>query len=121
MDFAVFIHLLASVPALALGGIILRQPKGTKLHKAAGKTWSGLIIFACLSSVGIRDEEGNFTYIHLLTLWTFFCLLVALRAIKKKKVRLHKRFMIGTFIGLIVAGFLAVATPGRFLHALLFN
>lgn len=121
MDFAIMIHLTASIPAMALGAIILWRAKGTKLHKAAGKTWSGLILIACLSSIGIRDEQGNFTYIHLLTLWTGFCLLVALRAIMRKNIRLHRGFMVGTFIGLMVAGILATVTPGRFLYTVLFG
>ena len=120
-DFAIAIHLMASLPAMLLGAMILWQPKGTKLHRAAGRAWGGLIFIACLSSIGIRDEQGNFTYIHILTLWTGFCVLVALRAIAQKKVRLHRAFMIGTFAGLMIAGSLAVATPGRFLHSLFFG
>lgn len=119
MDFFIGVHLFSSLPAIFLGAYVLARKKGDRLHKALGKTWAGLILLACLSSIAIRDAEGNFTIIHLLTLWTFICIVIALFAIRRKRIRLHRGFMIGTYIGLVVAGVFAVALPGRYLYQLL--
>ena len=147
----------------------MSRKKGDRLHKALGRTWAGLIFLACLTSLGIRDDDGSFNAIHLLTLWTFFCLVVALSAIKlhqlvlvadKNSVALasasqntgqagknpqdqlppviqavfrpfggmpsarfflkcHRGFMVGSCIGLLVAGTLAIFTPGRYLYDIL--
>lgn len=140
MDFNIAIHLAAASIAIPLGAWVLWRPKGDKLHKLAGRTFSGLILIVCISSLGIRDANGNFSYIHLLTLFTFLSIVVALTSIKlraglqlpaggdvkllqvKKEFLLnrHRAAMKGTYIGLIVAGLLAVLMPGRYLHNLFF-
>ena len=151
MDFYVSSHLFVSTLAIPLGVWILSRRKGDRLHKALGRTWAGIILLACLTSLGIRDDDGSFNAIHLLTLWTFVCLVIALSAIKIRQLVLaadkntaqipsvlqavfrpfggtpsagfflnrHRNFMIGSCIGLVVAGGLAIFTPGRFLYDLL--
>ncbi len=138
-------HLLVSALAIPLGAWVLWRPKGDRLHKAAGRAWSGLILLSCMSSLGLREDDGSFSYIHLLTLWSFFCISCALSAIKLRSyalqtatpeaparmlgiklspqllLRRHRNFMVGTYIGLIVAGVLAVLLPGRYLHTLLIS
>lgn len=143
MDFNIAIHLAVSSLAIPLGAWVLWRKKGDRLHKLAGRTWSGLVLISCISSVGIRDENGNFSYIHLLTIFTFLSIVMALTAMKIRAhimqtasagnslqilgvqitpqflLERHRAGMKGTFIGLIVAGILAVALPGRILHEML--
>ena len=117
MNFYIAVHLTASLLAIPLGAWILFRKKGDKLHKASGKTFSGLILISCISSLAIRDSQGNFTYIHILTAWTMICMVVSLLAIKNKNIRIHRGFMIGSFVGLVSAGILAIAMPGRILYS----
>ena len=117
MNFYIAVHLTASFLAIPLGTWILFRKKGDKLHKASGKTFSGLILISCISSLAIRNSQGDFTYIHILTAWTMICMVVALVAIRNKNIRTHRGFMIGTFVGLVSAGIFAVAMPGRILHS----
>lgn len=145
MDFYTQVHLVASFSAIPLGAVILWRRKGDRLHKASGRTWTGLILISFISSLGIRDEYGNFTYIHLLTLWTFLALGIALTCIRMRAVKefsplaqalfkpvggippatalldRHRGFMLGSYAGLVLAGVLAVLLPGQDLHNLVFS
>lgn len=118
--FALSIHLMAVVPAIGLGAIILARPKGTRLHRALGRSWSGLVLIAVLSSLGIRTEQGDFTYPHLLILLTAAFLLLALRAIRKRRIQLHRTFMLCCFTTLLLGEAVGLA-PGQLFHSLLFS
>ena len=68
-----------------------------------------------VSSFWIRElNEGSFSWIHGLTLWTLFAMTAAILSIRKGWVRSHAIWMIGTMIGVAVAGAFALA-PGRFI------
>ncbi len=121
MNLFIGLHLFSALAAMLLGGYSLMRTKGDALHKAVGKTYCGLILLACITSLAIRDENGNFTPIHILTAWTFICIVLALLAIRKKRIGSHRRFMQGTYAGLVIAGVLATAMPGRILHTFLFG
>ena len=73
------------------------------------------MLFLTLSSFGIRElRDGEFSWLHGLTLWTLFCMLVAIVSIWKGQARTHAGFMIGTMSGLLIAGAFAFL-PGRFI------
>ena len=55
----------------------------------------------------------------LLSAWTLIAMSAAIWHIRRGNVRAHKRFMIGTLLGLAGAGLGALA-PGRFVSRLLF-
>lgn len=119
MSMVVVIHLTTALVALALGTTVLLRRKGTASHKAMGRVWVALIVVAAVSSFWIRDlGDGSLSAIHLLSAWTLVGAGIAVAAIRKRKVRRHRGFMIGTFVGLTVAGMLALA-PGRFLGGVL--
>lgn len=118
---AVLIHLVAAVTALALGALNLLRPKGTRTHRRLGWIWVALIAIAALSSFwifGLRHGAGP-SWIHVLSVWTLIALACAIVAIRRGKVRTHKAFMIGVFLGLVGAGVGALA-PGRLLAQWLF-
>lgn len=109
------IHTLAAVLAVAIGGVNLASEKGTKRHKALGWVWMAAMAFVTLSSVFIRElNKGSFSWIHGLTAWTMFCMVVAIVAIRRGDIRTHAGFMTGTMIGALIAGVFALM-PGRFL------
>lgn len=110
-------HLAGAVTALVLGAAQLASPKGTPSHRARGYAWVTLMLGVSLSSFWIMEirEGAGWSLIHLLSVWTLISLGVALWAIRRGNVRLHRGFMVGTFLGLIGAGLGAFA-PDRLLN-----
>ena len=75
--------------------------------------------FVTVSSFWIRElNDGDFSWIHLLTIWTMISMAAAILAIRRGRVRTHALFMAGTMIGALVAGGLAMM-PGRFISEIL--
>lgn len=74
MNLPVTIHLVAAVPALALGVPILVLKKGTPRHKVLGRTWAALTLVTAVSSFWIRtlnpgalfvdSPSGNLDYLR---------------------------------------------------------
>jgi len=117
---AVLLHLGAVLAALAIGVLNLARSKGTRPHRVLGWIWIVLMSAAALSSFwifGIRNGAGP-SLVHLLSVWTLIALACAIYFIRRGNVRAHRAFMIGTFLGLVGAGWGALA-PGRLLPALL--
>lgn len=70
--------------------------------------------WTALSSFGIRElRPGHFSFIHLLFLWTLVSLTVALWAAVTGRGVVHRRWVIGTYAGLVAAGLAAMAFPQR--------
>ena len=113
------LHLAAALLALLLGVVVLSLTKGTKLHKALGRTWVALMLVVAISSFWIVEiGKDSFSVIHLLSAWTLISLALAIWFIRCGNVRAHKGFMVGTFLGLAGAGLGALA-PGRALSTFL--
>ena len=104
---AIAIHLAAALAALLLGGLVLASRKGTPRHRLAGRTWVLLMAATAISSFWIR-HNGHFSWIHLLSVWVLFLLVMAVVSIYKGNVRAHRRSITGTYIGLAVAGTFAL-------------
>jgi len=120
LTFPIALHLAAVLPAVAVGLAQLMLPKGTRSHKALGWAWVAAMAVAAVSSFwifGIRN--GGFSVIHLLSVFVLCNLVAAIWFIRRGNVPAHKKFMVGTLLGLLGAGAGALA-PGRFLHQLLF-
>lgn len=84
--------------------------------------WVILIGIVSISTIwiqAIRDGEG-YSFIHLLSVWTLFAVTMGFIAIRRGQVRRHRSWMIGTFIGLVVAGLFTLA-PGRIIPTYLFG
>lgn len=111
------LHLSAALPAIALGIAVLMRRKGTPSHKLLGWLWVAAMALVAVSSfwiAGIR-ASGGFSLLHILSAWTLLCLALAIGAIKRGRVRAHKGFMLGVFVGLVAAG-LASLAPDRLLY-----
>ena len=113
------IHLAALVPAIAIGVIQLAAPKGTRPHKVLGWIWMVSMLVAVLSSFWIMElrKGAGFSVIHLLSIWVLIAMSCAIWFIRRGNVRAHKRFMVGTLIGVAGAG-MGALMPGRFLSYL---
>ena len=117
------IHLTAALVGLVLGAVQLARTKGTPSHRLIGRVWVAAMVVAAVSSFWIESitHGHGFSYIHVLSVWTLIALTVALIAIRRRNVRLHRGFMVGSYVGLLVAGLGAVAVPGRVLYVFLFG
>ena len=115
------IHLAAVVPAIVIGVAQVSMTKGTRLHKTLGWIWVMAMVVVAVSSFWIMEirKGAGLSLIHLLSIWTLVSLSAAIWFIRRGNVRAHKRFMVGTLLGLSGAGLGALA-PGRFLSILLF-
>ena len=116
------IHLVAALPALGIGAFMLARPKGTPVHKALGRVWIILIVIVSISSIWIQEirDGAGYSFIHLLSVWTLFAVTMGFVAVRRGQVRRHRGWMIGTFIGLVVAGLFTLA-PGRIIPTYLFD
>ena len=115
----IWLHLTTALLALGLGAANLALAKGTLRHRVVGWAWIAAMLYVTLSSFGIRElNDGAFSWIHGLTVWTLFSMFIAVLAIRTGRVRAHAGFMTGTMVGALVAGTFALA-PGRFIGRLL--
>ena len=111
----IWVHFLTAVLAIVLGLINLLSKKGTFQHRIIGWFWLIIMIFVTIPSFWIREiNEGEFSWIHLLTIWTIICMGIAIISIKKGNVRMHAGFMVGTMVGAVIAGGFAMM-PGRYI------
>ena len=74
-----WIHFIAAIFAVILGLINLTSKKGTFQHRILGWSWLLLMTSVTVPSFWIRDlNDGNFSWIHLLTVWTLISMGIAL-------------------------------------------
>jgi uncharacterized membrane protein len=108
------LHIVGALTALAIGTVLLIGIKGTQVHKILGWVWVVAMALTAVSSLFIRQaNHGAVSYIHLLSGWTIVALPMAIYAIKRRKLAMHRRMMTGLFVGgLIIAGLLTFL-PGR--------
>ena len=115
---AVTLHLIATSTAVVLGAIIFSRTKGTSSHRVLGRIWVGLMALAAISSLWIPSFL-HFSWVHLFILVVSVSIPTALFQIRRGRVRAHRSWMIGTFVGLIGAGIGALVGPDRLIGAAL--
>lgn len=119
---AVQIHVGAALTALAIGGFMLARPKGGGLHRTLGWTWVVAMATTAGSSLFLRDlNHGAFSFIHLLSGWVLVALPMAIAAIRRGNVRLHRRMMLGLYMGGLVFTGLLTFIPGRLMWSVFFG
>jgi uncharacterized membrane protein len=119
LTFQITFHIGVALAALGLGAVMFMRAKGTRSHRALGRIWVACLAATALGSFWIR-RDGHFSWIHLLSLWTLFGLAMAVREIRRANVRGHSAWMIGLYVGLVVAGAFTLL-PGRYLGQLVFG
>ena len=107
----ILLHLIAAVPSMILGGVVLARPKGTIVHKLMGRVWIALMLVTAVGSFGIKSQ-GQFSWIHILSVVTIVSIVTGLIAIRNGRRELHLRCMRGAYIGLMIA-FVFTMAPGR--------
>ncbi len=119
MTTLIYFHIATIVPVLLIGPFILFRKKGDKIHILIGRIWAVLMIVSCLTSFGIR-HNGSFSWLHGLAAWTTFCMFAGIYHVRKQNIVKHKRYMIGSYIGVVIA-FIFALRPERLLGSWLFG
>ena len=108
-------HAAGATLALMLGGyLVLRRPKGDLRHRRLGRVWVATMYWVAGSSFGIQElRPGHFSWIHGLSAWTIVSLTIAVWAARTGRVRTHRHYVVGSYLGLVGAGLAATAFPVR--------
>ena len=115
------LHAIMAMIAIILGGIQLSMKKGGPIHKLLGRIWVALMLIVAITSFFIHETKmwGDYSPIHLLSLWTIFILGVGVYYARVGNIKRHKQVMIATyFFALILTGFFTLY-PGRIMHQIL--
>jgi|SRR5215510_289817 len=123
---AVQIHVATVVPAFFLGTWqIFISRKGSPLHRVLGYVFLALMTVTSVAALFIHqitpDWPLGLSPIHIFVPLTLFSVGRALSAARSHKIAVHKRAMLGAYIGgLLIAGTLAFA-PDRIMNAIFFS
>jgi uncharacterized membrane protein len=120
---AIQIHAFSAITAFVLGVVQLAAPKGTLPHRTLGGIWIVLMLVVCISSFFIHELRmwGQWSPIHLLSIYTLIVLPFAFLAAHRHDVVRHRRRMLGLFLGALVIAGLFTLWPGRIMHAVVFG
>jgi uncharacterized membrane protein len=122
-----YFHLATVVPAFLVGTYILLNQKGTPTHRALGKLFMILMVSTAFISLFMSDGGGtrilgHFGFNHLFVIPVAVFIPRAYFAARRGDIRTHKNSVIGVYVGaLLIAGAVAILTPGRLLHGWLFG
>ena len=117
------LHALAAIVAILLGAIQLLSRKGTLIHKALGWVWVLLMLVVSVSSLFIHEINmwGKYSPIHILSLWTIFCLLLAIYFVRIGNIKRHKQTMTVLYLLALILTGLFTLLPGRVMHVVIFG
>ena len=119
--WAIWLHVATVVPAVPLGAWLLwRRRKGDLAHKIGGRAWAAMMAVTAIDSFWIRTVTGTISPIHIFSLIVLVQLPRAIWFARMGDIDRHLKLMRGIYIGLIAAGFFAMA-PGRTLWTLAFG
>jgi uncharacterized membrane protein len=104
----ILIHLATAIASVLVGAAMFLMKKGTVQHKLSGRVWVVLMAVTALVSFAIQSR-GRFSWIHLLSVIVLYMLVRAVWAVRNRNIRLHQRLVIGTYMGLVIAGMFALA------------
>ena len=124
---AVQIHVATVLPAFFVGTyLIFFSRKGARHHRVLGYLYLGLMTVTAIAALFVHRIMPNsrlfgLSPIHLFVPLTLFGVVGALRGAWSHNIGLHRRAMLGVYIGgLLIAGSLAFM-PGRIMHTVAFS
>ncbi|WP_299690877.1 DUF2306 domain-containing protein [uncultured Tateyamaria sp.] len=100
-------HVALALTALVLGPLVLWRPRRDRLHKTLGYVWVSALAGAALVSFGITSPFTSFglSPIHLLSVYALYGIYVAMRAIWRRDIALHRHVMQNLYVrGVVLAG-----------------
>ncbi len=122
IPLSVWLHLATIGVALVLTPVMLLRPRGTRGHRQIGYVWVAAMIATAVISLNIRlVNNGGFSMIHILAVWTLIQVpLIIIRA-RQHDHRRHRSAVRGMVLGaLLIAGFFTFPF-GRLLGMWLFG
>jgi len=107
VPWQVWPHLLTILLALVLTPAMLLRRRGDGLHRRLGTVWVVALIATAALSFNLRAiNGGQFSLIHLLSVFTLAMVPVLWWSARTHRVRLHRRAVRGLVTGaLLAAGF----------------
>jgi uncharacterized membrane protein len=117
------VHAFAAMTALALGVAQLAAPKGTLPHRTIGWIWVVLLLAISASSFFIHGIRmwGEWSPIHILSVFTPLMLLLGVFAARRHDIRTHQITMVSIFAGALVLAGIFTLVPGRIMYAVVFG
>jgi uncharacterized membrane protein len=117
------LHAFAAMAAFVLGAVQLAAPKGTLPHRTLGWIWAAVMLVVAGSSFWIHTirQWGDFSVIHLLSIFTLVMLPVGLLYAHRHQVEGHRITMASLFVGALVIAGAFTLYPGRIMHHVVFG
>lgn len=104
------IHVVTAIIAIVCGLLVFAFQKGTWTHIILGKIYFISMTLMVLVSFGINEVNGSFSIFHAISIQSLIFLLLAISISRLARSRLstwqiwHGRFMVYSYIALIVTG-----------------
>lgn len=113
----IILHAVAALVVLLLGPFQILRRRRDRAHRMLGAFWAVAMVATCVSSFWIMDR--GFSWLHGLSIWTLVCLVAAIVGIRSGNVEVHRGFMIGSYLGTLIAFAFATLVPARLIPQLL--
>lgn len=120
---AIQAHAYSAMLAFLLGAYVLFLPKGSSTHRRLGRMWVTLMVIVATTSFLIWELRtfGPFSPIHFLSAGTLVLLWLAVRAARRRAIKVHMRIMQLTYLGaLVIAGWFTFM-PDRIMNEVVFG
>ena len=124
---AIQIHVATVVPAFVIGTYqIFLSRKGAPFHRALGYVYLTLMTITSIAALFVQSLMPHgpffgFSPIHLFVPLMLLGVVGALRGAWTHNIAMHRRSMIGVYVGgLLIAGSLTFL-PGRIMHTVVFG
>lgn len=111
------LHALGALYVLLLGPLQILRRRRDLAHRIIGVTWLTAMLTTCISSFWIAPD--GFSWLHGLSIWTLVCMVIAMVGIRFGLVSVHRNFMVGSYIGTLIAFLFAALVPARLIPQLL--
>lgn len=100
-------HLISVVVATVLTPVMLLRQRGTRGHRQLGWVWIIAMFLTALLSMFLRNvNQGGFSFIHILSVWTMIQVPVIAWSARHHNVKRHRYGVRAMVTGaLLVAGF----------------
>ncbi|WP_114853373.1 DUF2306 domain-containing protein [Brachybacterium sp. YJGR34] len=110
-------HAICALYVLLLGPVQILRRRRDRAHRLLGTSWVAAMVLVCATSFAIMPD--GFSWLHGLSIWTLVCLVLAITAIRRGSVPVHRGFMVGSYLGTLAAFSFAALVPARLIPRLL--
>lgn len=93
---------------------MFRPTKGDTVHRIVGRVWATLMLAVAAGSFAFGGwSEPVDWFLRALAAWTLFSVSRGWLLARRGNVAGHRGFMVGTYVGLVIAFVFVVAIPSR--------